>query len=167
MESDFKSETFKIFCGKFLMILKHINPLIDWNGPVKCQNLFWTVWHKIFKSPVKQVWGSNKSCRWWFCQWALQIHYICPTESIQQCDLISTPFFMFSTDLRRSPHLWDIRAAQSCFKTVFQISTDGWRWQPIWRSCDDDVTRDLFDWTHLRRDRGEWHGHFVEIVVVA
>ena len=106
MESDFKSETFKIFCGKFLMILKHINPLIDWNGPVKCQNLFWTVWHKIFKSPVKQVWGSNKSCRWWFCQWALQIHYICPTESIQQCDLISTPFFMFSTDLRRSPLQW-------------------------------------------------------------
>ena len=62
--------------------------------------------------------------------------------------------------------LWDIRAAQSCFKTVFQISTDGWRWQPIWRSCDDDVMRDLFDWTRLRRDRGEWHGHFVEIVVV-
>ena len=86
LESDFKSETFKIFCGKFLMILKHINPLIDWNGPVKCQNLFWTVWHKNFKSPVKQVWGSNKSCHWWFCQWALQIHYICPTESIKQCD---------------------------------------------------------------------------------
>ena len=72
----------KKFCRKFLIILKHKTPLTDWNGPVKCQNLFWTVWHDKFESPVKQVWGSNKSCLGWFCQWAPQIHYICPTESI-------------------------------------------------------------------------------------
>ena len=61
LESDFKSETFKKFCRTCMNILRHLDPLTDWTGPVKCPNLFWTVWQNIFESPITIREIPNKS----------------------------------------------------------------------------------------------------------